>query len=66
LDRPGGLHHEQARFVPCGADHAERLHDAWERYIHADAPDRLVQWRSFMPSSKRSTRSSTATGGWGG
>jgi Fic family protein len=40
---PAGCTIEQARFVPIGA---ERLPDAmsgWERYLHEDAPDRLVQ-----------------------
>jgi Fic family protein len=34
---------EQARFVPCGADALQSSMDAWENYIRADAPDRLVQ-----------------------
>ena len=40
---PEGCTIEQARFVPCGADALEGSMDAWETYIHADAPDRLVQ-----------------------
>lgn len=34
---------EQARFVPVGADALPGAMDGWERYLHADAPDRLVQ-----------------------
>ena len=40
---PEGCTIDQARFVPCGADALEGCMDAWETYIHADAPDRLVQ-----------------------
>ena len=40
---PEGCTIEQARFVPCGADDLENAMAAWEAYIHADAPDRLVQ-----------------------
>lgn len=40
---PDGCTVEQARFVPCGADTLEGCMDDWETYIHADAPDRLVQ-----------------------
>jgi Fic family protein len=40
---PEGCTIDQARFVPCGADALEGSMDAWEAYIHADAPDRLVQ-----------------------
>lgn len=40
---PPGSSIENARYIPIGA---EKLPDAmadWERYLHADAPDRLVQ-----------------------
>ena len=40
---PIGCTVENARFVPCGADELPACMDAWEGYIHADAPDRLVQ-----------------------
>lgn len=40
---PEGCAVEQARFVPCGADQLPECMNAWESYIHADAPDRLVQ-----------------------
>lgn len=34
---------EQARFVPIAADKLPEAMSAWERYLHADAADRLVQ-----------------------
>ncbi|WP_298200395.1 Fic family protein [Novosphingobium sp.] len=34
---------EQARFVPPSADQLDKAMTDWETYIHADAPDRLVQ-----------------------
>lgn len=34
---------ENARFVPISADRLPAAMAAWEQYIHADAPDRLVQ-----------------------
>jgi Fic family protein len=40
---PKGCTIEQARFVPCGADRLPQAMDEWERYLHATAPDRLVQ-----------------------
>lgn len=40
---PEGSAIEQARFVPCSADVLDHCMDAWEKYIHFDAPDRLVQ-----------------------
>jgi Fic family protein len=40
---PEGCTIEQARFVPPGADRIEGAMAGWEAYIHADAPDRLVQ-----------------------
>ncbi|MGE8135644.1 Fic family protein [Novosphingobium subterraneum] len=40
---PEGCTIEQARFVPPGADCLDGAMADWEAYIHADAPDRLVQ-----------------------
>ena len=40
---PEGCSMENARFVPCPADKLPNCMDSWEAYIHADAPDRLVQ-----------------------
>lgn len=40
---PAGSPIEAARYVPCGADELPQAMDAWERYLHADAPDLLVQ-----------------------
>jgi hypothetical protein len=40
---PAGCTVEQARFVPIGADKLPDAMSAWERYLHSDAPDRLVQ-----------------------
>lgn len=34
---------EQARFVPISADKLPEAMSAWERYLHEEAPDRLVQ-----------------------
>ncbi len=34
---------DEARFVPVEASRLPEAMDAWERYIHADAPDKLVQ-----------------------
>lgn len=34
---------EAARFIPCGADRLPDCMSRWEAYLHADAPDRLVQ-----------------------
>jgi Fic family protein len=34
---------EAARFVPCAADKLPAAMDVWERYLHDDAPDLLVQ-----------------------
>lgn len=42
IGRPGcGI--EDADFVPIAADKLEDGMAAWERYVHEDAPDRLVQ-----------------------
>lgn len=40
---PAGSTIENARFIPCGADELPTAMNAWENYIHADAPDLLVQ-----------------------
>ena len=40
---PAGCTIEQARFVPISADKLPDAMSAWERYVHADADDRLVQ-----------------------
>jgi Fic family protein len=40
---PEGCTVEQARFVPISADNLPEAMGAWERYIHEEAPDRLVQ-----------------------
>ena len=40
---PAGYPIEKARFVPISAENLERAMNNWERYIHADAPDLLVQ-----------------------
>ena len=40
---PEGCTLEQARFVPVGADQLPAAMGAWEAYLHADAPDLLIQ-----------------------
>lgn len=40
---PAGCSIETARYVPIGADKLEDAMSQWERYIHQDVPDRLVQ-----------------------
>jgi Fic family protein len=40
---PAGCTMEQARFVPVGAEQLPAAMDAWEAYLHADAPDVLIQ-----------------------
>ncbi len=40
---PPGCTLETARFVPIAADKLPDAISAWERYMHDDAPDRLVQ-----------------------
>ena len=40
---PPGCTIETARFIPVEAQRLSAAMDAWERYMHADAPDRLVQ-----------------------
>lgn len=40
---PEGCTIEQARFVPCSAETVPAAMDAWEAYIHAEAPDVLIQ-----------------------
>lgn len=40
---PPGARVERARFVPLGAEAIPRAMSEWERYLHTDQPDRLVQ-----------------------
>lgn len=40
---PPGCTMETARFVPPGADRVPDLMSAWEKYLHGEAPDKLVQ-----------------------
>lgn len=40
---PAGCTVEQARFVPISADKLPDAMSTWERYLHEDAADRLVQ-----------------------
>lgn len=40
---PAGCTIEQSRFVPISADKLPDAMSAWERYLHEEAPDRLVQ-----------------------
>jgi Fic family protein len=40
---PAGCSMEQARYVPISAAELPAAMGTWERYIHEDAPDRLVQ-----------------------
>lgn len=40
---PPGYTIEQAKFVPISAEHLPDAMGAWERYIHEDTADRLVQ-----------------------
>jgi len=40
---PPGCAMEEAHFVPIAPDKLAEGMSAWEQYIHADAPDRLVQ-----------------------
>lgn len=40
---PAGCTIDDARFVPCSAEELPACMDAWEKYVHAEAPDRLVQ-----------------------
>ena len=40
---PPGCGIEEARFVPCSAERVPGAMDAWESFIHAEAPDLLVQ-----------------------
>jgi Fic family protein len=40
---PPGCTVETARFVPPGADRVPDLMSAWEKHLHNQAPDRLVQ-----------------------
>lgn len=40
---PPGCTLEQARFIPVSAEALPGAMDTWEKYLHSDAPDRLVQ-----------------------
>ena len=40
---PEGCTIEAARFIPCSADALSNAMSAWEAYIHAPAPDALIQ-----------------------
>ena len=40
---PPGSTIESADFVPCPVEHLSGAMDAWERFIHSDEPDPLVQ-----------------------
>ena len=40
---PDGCAIGAARFVPCPADRLPGCMDGWERFVHADFPDKLVQ-----------------------
>ena len=40
---PEGCTIEQARFIPCSAEALPNAMSAWEAYIHAPAPDALIQ-----------------------
>lgn len=40
---PEGCSVDEARFVPCDANQVPTAMDAWERYLHDEAPDVLVQ-----------------------
>jgi Fic family protein len=40
---PPGCAIEQAKYVPISSERLPAAMDRWERYIHTDAPDRLVQ-----------------------
>ncbi len=40
---PKGCSIEEARFVPIAADKLPEAMSRWERYIHEEAPDRLIQ-----------------------
>lgn len=42
IGRPGCTM-EEATFVPIGAENLPAAMGAWERYLHADMPDKLVQ-----------------------
>jgi len=40
---PAGCTMETARFVPAGAERVPDVMSVWERYLHTEAPDKLVQ-----------------------
>jgi Fic family protein len=40
---PAGCEMNDARFVPPGAESLPELMSSWEKYLHSDVPDKLVQ-----------------------
>jgi Fic family protein len=40
---PAGCSMEEAKYVPISSEKLPRAMDRWERFIHANAPDKLVQ-----------------------
>lgn len=40
---PAGCTQEQARFIPISADKLPNAMSEWEKFVHTDGPDRLVQ-----------------------
>ncbi|MCK4486228.1 MAG: Fic family protein [Desulfobacterales bacterium] len=40
---PAGCSMEEAKYVPISSERLPRAMDRWERFIHANAPDKLVQ-----------------------
>jgi Fic family protein len=40
---PAGCSIEEAKYVPISSEKLPRAMDRWERFIHANAPDKLVQ-----------------------
>ena len=40
---PAGCSMEEAKYVPISSEKLPRAMDLWERFIHANAPDKLVQ-----------------------
>ena len=61
---PPGCSMEEATFVPIGADRLVEAIGTWERFVHAEAPDRLVQIALLHAKSRRCTRSWTGTAAW--
>ena len=60
---PPGSTIESADFVPCPVEHLPGAMDAWERFIHSDEPDPLVQLALVHADSSQSTPSSMETDG---